>query len=415
MRVLRRYRTLAVVFVALFLGAPSVAIAQDPATGLASAEAQATEARAEISAAEQVVSAAETELAPVADRAAEANEQAEAALARVDRLEEQMIKRRVDAARQVAAINADYQDEIAEHDDHNDALIGAGIGLLLLALIALAWDQFRGLPVVARLADEKLGRLAAILGVLLLLALIIGGVLLGGNGAARVIGATVLSFGIGLLVALLTARHSLLRERGQAQAILSRERLPRKAALVLAALLALLFVGSLGSAMTSAEPERPTIAPELAQLAEAAQGDPASRPTAAVRRAAVVARPLVAQARQLAQARREAEQAVDDAKDTLNAARGRLAQAERDARRYGRLIAQEAAAAEREAARLAAIAAREARQEAEEAEQQAQTVTPTVPTGGDLDCADVADTNFPVPADDPNGFDADGDGIGCET
>ncbi len=202
MRVPRRYRTLAVVFVALFLGAPSVAIAQDPATGLASAEAEATEARAEISAAEQVVSAAETELAPVADRAAEANQRAEVALARVDRLEEQMIERRVDAAREVAAINSEYRDEVAEHDDHNEALIGAGIGLLLLALIALGWEQFRSLPVVARLADEKLGRLAAILGVLLLLTLIIGGVLLGGNGAARVVGAAALLFGIGLVIAL---------------------------------------------------------------------------------------------------------------------------------------------------------------------------------------------------------------------
>jgi hypothetical protein len=35
--------------------------------------------------------------------------------------------------------------------------------------------------------------------------------------------------------------------------------------------------------------------------------------------------------------------------------------------------------------------------------------------GGDLDCADVGVTNFPVGPSDPNGFDADGDGIGCES
>lgn len=33
---------------------------------------------------------------------------------------------------------------------------------------------------------------------------------------------------------------------------------------------------------------------------------------------------------------------------------------------------------------------------------------------GDLDCADVAGAWFTVYQPDPHGFDADGDGIGCE-
>lgn len=33
---------------------------------------------------------------------------------------------------------------------------------------------------------------------------------------------------------------------------------------------------------------------------------------------------------------------------------------------------------------------------------------------GDLDCADVAASWFPVSAPDPHGFDADRDGVGCE-
>jgi hypothetical protein len=44
--------------------------------------------------------------------------------------------------------------------------------------------------------------------------------------------------------------------------------------------------------------------------------------------------------------------------------------------------------------------------------------TPTeVPTssGGDLDCADFAETDFPTPPGDPDGLDGDGDGIACES
>lgn len=37
------------------------------------------------------------------------------------------------------------------------------------------------------------------------------------------------------------------------------------------------------------------------------------------------------------------------------------------------------------------------------------------PPPPDLDCPDVPYTNFKVLAPDPHGFDADNDGIGCET
>jgi hypothetical protein len=37
------------------------------------------------------------------------------------------------------------------------------------------------------------------------------------------------------------------------------------------------------------------------------------------------------------------------------------------------------------------------------------------PPPPDLDCADVPYRNFRIVAPDPHGFDADGDGVGCET
>ncbi len=39
----------------------------------------------------------------------------------------------------------------------------------------------------------------------------------------------------------------------------------------------------------------------------------------------------------------------------------------------------------------------------------------TGPNAADLDCNDVADSNFEVSSNDPNGFDGDNDGIGCES
>jgi hypothetical protein len=35
--------------------------------------------------------------------------------------------------------------------------------------------------------------------------------------------------------------------------------------------------------------------------------------------------------------------------------------------------------------------------------------------GGDLDCSDFADTDFPTPPGDPDGLDGDGDGVACES
>jgi hypothetical protein len=37
------------------------------------------------------------------------------------------------------------------------------------------------------------------------------------------------------------------------------------------------------------------------------------------------------------------------------------------------------------------------------------------PPPPDLDCVDVGETDFTVEGDDPHGFDADGDGVGCES
>lgn len=51
------------------------------------------------------------------------------------------------------------------------------------------------------------------------------------------------------------------------------------------------------------------------------------------------------------------------------------------------------------------------------AAQSCDSAYPTVciPSGPDLDCGDISERNFQVEAPDPHRFDADGDGIGCES
>jgi hypothetical protein len=45
----------------------------------------------------------------------------------------------------------------------------------------------------------------------------------------------------------------------------------------------------------------------------------------------------------------------------------------------------------------------------------APTEVPTYSGGGDLDCSDFSETDFPTPPGDPDGLDGDGDGIACES
>jgi hypothetical protein len=43
------------------------------------------------------------------------------------------------------------------------------------------------------------------------------------------------------------------------------------------------------------------------------------------------------------------------------------------------------------------------------------TQTPIPPPPPDLDCPDINGSNFTVQGTDPHGFDADNDGVGCES
>jgi hypothetical protein len=395
----------ALLAVLLALLLPATSWGQDLQTELTEAQQEEAAAISAIGESEAEVARAEEELAPVAERAADASREAEAALTRLDRLEEQMTDRRVEAAEEVAALQGEHEDELAAHDESRDGLIGLAIGTLLLALVVLMWETFRDLPVVSRFAGQRLNGTIAILGVLLLLTLLVGGVMLAADGLVRTAGAAILVLGIGMVVALWVARHSILRERGEAQAILSRDRLPRKVTLALAALLALLFAGVLGGAVTNAAPDPPSIPDKMEELAAIAKEDPASKPTDAVEKAESVATPKVTQARKLERLREEGEERVREARTGLLSAKRRLTQAREKAARYSRLIAEQQAAAKRAAAREAARAARLAQQP------DPAPAAPS-PSAGYENCDEAPDN---IPVGPGSSLDADGDGIGCET
>ena len=143
------------------------AAAQDPQTGLAEAQVTASAAQSEIATAEAGVATAKAEWAPVAEHAAAASDRAEEALARVDRLEEKMVDRRVDAAAEVTATEARYQEAVDEHDESVANAYGIAIGAALLAALVFGWEWFRRLPIVERLADQNFGRAGGILSILI--------------------------------------------------------------------------------------------------------------------------------------------------------------------------------------------------------------------------------------------------------
>ncbi len=227
------------------LAAPT-AHAQDAAADVAKAESDAAAAESEISAAQSEVATAQSTLEPVAKRAAAAGARAEEALSEVESIESDLIDRRVEAAEKVAALETDYAAEVAENDEQGETNIGFGIASLVLAAIALFWTRFRASAPMVWLARRPTFKALAIIGGGVLAGFLVGAGLMDGDGLARALEPLRALLALGLGVAAPIARHSLRVEQGSCQPLFSRERLPRWIALVVAVILALLFVGGLG-------------------------------------------------------------------------------------------------------------------------------------------------------------------------
>lgn len=387
-------RLVAIVVLGVWLLTAS-AQAQDLETQLAEAQGEVADAQDDVAAAEQQLAEAADNLGPIARKAGRASRDAAAAAAEVRAIQRDLVEERIEAAREISSLESGYEEQKRDHDDERGGDVGFGVGAGLLALIPFLWTRFRSSPPVRWLASRSLGRAAGVVCGSVLGGLVLGGLLIGSAGTALTVGAFLITISMGLVVALLLARHSLRVERGEGQPVISRERLPRWVSSILAVVLALLFVGSLGSGLVSDEPAEPEISAELRQLAADAKGNPAEPPSDELADVQTIAEPVIVKAEQLEAVRDEAEDAVHQAKSNLMAAKNRLKQGQAEVTQLTNRIA------------------REAEQAAEEA-----AAAPTPSSGGEGDgasyssCA-TAPSNIPVPPGSP--LDGDGDGIGCES
>lgn len=141
---------------------PSGALA-DPASDLAAAEDSEAAAQSRVTSAEAEVDQAEAALKPVKAKADAADEAAQAAEDKADRIRGELESKRTNAAEEIAAAEADYEDEQSAHD--TTTAIGLGVaGLALLAAVgALVLRRVRKWPLSKRAAQAFAAGLGALL------------------------------------------------------------------------------------------------------------------------------------------------------------------------------------------------------------------------------------------------------------
>lgn len=388
--------------VAIGLAIAAAAAAIGPAEGLSSAEERIARAEAQIAAAETRLTPALRRYAALARRANRAEGEVETAAGQTEEIEASLVERREAAAERVANANAEYNEAVDEHDSEVENGWGLALAALVAAAITLAWGRFRASAPVTKLAG--LSRTKAI-GLCVgggLVLLIFGAGLSSAGGLLGAVGAMIVFLGLVLPVALLLARHSVGVQRGEEGAVFKRDRLPAWVTFGLAAVMLLLFVGGLGSAVFDDAPEEPAIAASLRKEAEHAEdGEPGEPATAELRRAVTKTQRLEEQAAKIAGPRDEARQALGEIRTQLRNGRRLLTRAERTARVFTR--------------RLAAIAARETREAEAEARELEEIEAEELPPieSENYETCDTAPSNIPVPPGSP--LDGDGDGIGCES
>lgn len=404
-------------FLLVALALMSAPVGADPASDLDNAESRVVSIEAEVATAEERLDAARAEYAAASRRARPLAAAVRSTRERARQLRHDLRVQQDEARARAAEIEEAHSEEEEEHDEEVAAGIGLGIAALVGAAIAIGWGRFRASRPVAGLAGLELSQA---LGVCLgggFLLLVVGAVLGGVEGFLGALGVLLLGLGLLLPVALLLARHSLEVERGNAKPHLRRERLPAEARGGVAALLLILALGGLGTAVFSDEPTRDPQPVRFVEQTEALTRGPGAQQLTQAEARAGAARQRAAQP--LAE-RRATRGALRQATRQLRRANRRLADAEADERRFERRLAAQVLREERAAAREAERLEREAQEEAEEFEEEEESAgcdpnysgcVPAYPP--DVDCDEVGET-VAVYGSDPHGLDADGDGSGCE-
>lgn len=402
------------------------ASAQDPAAGLANAEAKVAQFEGEAPDLQSRVSAAEARYRAVVRHAAPALGALRQDKAEVRHLRRHLAAQEQKAKADIGRLQEQHQQEVDDHDEEVRNGVGFGSAALVVGLIALGWSFFRTSAPVAALSELDLGRAVGLCvggGFLILIA----GLVLGSSGGAvGAIGSFLFCLGFVLPAALLLARHSAEVQRGRSKPLFGRESLPSWIPLATAGLMAVIFLASTGSAIFATGASSQPISPQLEQQAEAtSEGEGAEELEAAKERVARAAQQAAtplgrrkSARRQLASARRgyrHLQLRLTSARSSQRSFTQRLVALEAKEQRE---IEKEEARALREQEEQEEIAAEEALEVEEEVA--ACDYNPCLPPASDYDC-EGGSGNGPaytgmveVTGTDIYGLDADGDGIGCE-
>lgn len=403
--------------VCILLAPNPSAFAQSPEAGLADAEARAAAAETDVTELEPVARLAEAKLEAAKRRAAPLRSEAQRAANGVAATETSLRRSHLRAVAAVKKAEEERGDAAKDHDEQVASGAGFAVAALILAVIALAWGWFRASAAVAYLARIQLGQAIGLCVGGGFMAIVVGALIGTAGGLGQVVGVAILCLGLMLPVALLLGRHSAEVQRGRAKPVLGRERVPVRATQVVASLFALLFLLGSGSALFAGEAESDEISSETRELAE--DKEPSSEALADREDEAAE---LESEAAPLLAAVQQRQTDLDAIERQLRKAKGRLSQAERDARSFSRqvLVIEKREVREREAEE------REAREETEAAEEEAaEACNPNYsgcldPYASDYDCAGGSGDGplytgtVEVLGYDEYGLDDDGDGIGCD-
>jgi hypothetical protein len=412
----------------LVIGVASAA-AQDPAAGLANAEAKVAQFEGEAPNLQSRVSAAEARYRAAVRRAAPALGALRQDQAEVRRLRRHLAAQEQKAKADIGRLQEQHQQEVDDHDEEVRNGVGFGLAALVAGLIALGWSFFRTSAPVAALSELDLGRAVGLCVGGGFLILIVGLVLGSSNGAVGAIGSFLFCLGFILPAALLLARHSAEVQRGRSKPLLGRESLPSWIPVATAGLMAVIFLASTGSAIFATGASSQPIFPQLEQQAEASSEGEGAEELEAAKEG--VARATQQAATPLGR-RNSARRQLSSARRGYRHLQQRLAGARSSERSFTqRLVALEAKEQreiEKEEREAAARLRREERERIEEEEETTEGLasecdpnySPCLEPASDYDCIGGSGNGpaytgtVEVIGTDIYGLDADGDGIGCE-
>lgn len=408
------------------------ASAQDLPASIAASEARVQVDAGEVGELKDALAPVTSHLEQTSRRAAPIRTEVRRAKRQVATLERRAHTRQATAAARAARIEESNRKSSEKHEEKVTSGVGLGLALLAIAAIVTGWGWFRASAAVAALTRLTLGRAVGLCVGSGLLAVIVGAVLRGSQGATAALAMALLVLGLILPVAFLLARHSAEIQRGRSRPLLRRERFPVRLTQGFAAVLALFSLIAFSSALLAPTAESNDV--PAAVRSEADSGIHDYRPLAAaekrVKRLEEKAAPLFAGLRQAKQAARRVKGGLAHAEARMTAAEGK---AEAFSRRLvaleGREEREREAAERREEKERAAeerAFARAAEREAEEFEEAGACdpnyVGECLHDGiGDYDCAEGSGDGpnyvyspVEVVGADPFGLDEDGNGIGCQ-